>query len=278
MSVPEDYKNEKKLRSVFGDSVQRFWVTSNCKELAKKVRKRDRLAFRLERAQTKCIRDANAARMKAMKKVRKNTPNGCAIDTESVGSEEVWLQKVARPTYRPRWFGPKVDAILWWRSKLSSAIREVEEMQQRHRDGEAKYLSAVFVEFETQIQAQVALQTLSHHQPFHMTPRYIGIPPRQVVWSALNLSWSQRVIRKLVVRGGLGALVIFWSFPAAIVGAISNVTYLSSMIPFLKFIDKLPEVIKGVISGLLPSGALVLLMTLVPIICRSKCCKNSISF
>ena len=36
----------------------------------------------------------------------------------------------------------------------------------------------------------------------------------------------------------------------------------------VKFIDKLPDVIKGVIAGLLPAGALVLLMSLVPIICR----------
>ncbi|KAF7588892.1 hypothetical protein BBP40_005042 [Aspergillus hancockii] len=101
-----------------------------------------------------------------------------------------------------------------------------------------------------------------------MTPRFIGISPREVVWSALNLSWWQRIVRKFLVQGGIAALVIFWSIPSALVGTISNITYLSNMIPFLHWIDKLPEAIKGVIAGLLPSAALVLLMSLVPIICR----------
>jgi hypothetical protein len=148
--------------------------------------------------------------------------------------------------------------------------KEVEVLQRKHQDGDAKKLSAMFVEFGSQADAQIALQTLSHHQPFHMTPRFIGVAPGDVVWSALNLSWWQRIIRKFAVQGGLAALVIFWSFPAALVGTISNITYLSNIIPPLKFILKLPDFIKGAIEGLLPSAALVALMSLVPIICRSK--------
>lgn len=268
MNVPEDYKNEKKLRQVFGDSIQRIWITSDCKELEKKVAQRDKLALKLEKAETKCIRAANSTRLKALKKAQRSGSAGVTIDCEA-NAEEAWLHKVQRPMHRPQLFGPKVDSIYWWRSQLAQAIEEVERLQQKHRDREAKLLSAVFVEFETQSQAQVALQTLSHHQPFHMTPRFIGIPPKQVVWKALNLSWSQRVIRKFAVRGGIAALVIFWSFPAAMVGTISNITYLSQAIPFLHFINDLPEIIRSIIAGLLPSAALVMLMSLVPIICRS---------
>jgi calcium permeable stress-gated cation channel len=102
-----------------------------------------------------------------------------------------------------------------------------------------------------------------------MTPRFIGVAPNDVVWSALSLSWWQRIIRKFAVQGGLAAMVIFWSFPAALVGTISNITYLSKILPPLKFILKLPDFVKGAIEGLLPSAALVALMSLVPIICRS---------
>ena len=143
-------------------------------------------------------------------------------------------------------------------------------LQHKHKTGDAKYLSATFVEFQTQNDAQIALQTLSHHQPQHMTPRFIGISPKEVVWSALNLSWWQRVVRKFLIKGAIAALVVFWSIPAAIVGAISNVSYLTKILPFLSFINELPDVITGIIAGLLPSAALVLLMSLVPIICRCK--------
>lgn len=153
---------------------------------------------------------------------------------------------------------------------MAKINEEVRTLQHKHKTGDAKYLSATFVEFQTQNDAQIALQTLSHHQPQHMTPRFIGISPKEVVWSALNLSWWQRVVRKFVIKGGIAALVVFWSIPAAIVGAISNISYLTKILPFLSFINELPDVITGIIAGLLPSAALVLLMSLVPIICRCK--------
>jgi hypothetical protein len=265
MSVPPDYKNEKKLRHVFGDSIRRIWITSECEELRKKVNDRDDLAQQLEKAETKLIRNANSARMKLLEKGC--IPSDSSLDCENGVSE--FSYKVRRPTHRLGLFGKKVDSIRWLRNELATAADDVQSLQKKHMDGEAKHLSAVFIEFKCQADAQIALQTLSHHQPLHMTPRYIGIAPREVVWSALNLSWWQRIVRKFLVKGGIAALVIFWSIPSAIVGTISNITYLSKMIPFLGFIDKLPDTIKGIIAGLLPSAMISLLMALVPIICRS---------
>lgn len=267
MSVPEDYKSEKRLRQVFGESIRRIWITSDCKELGKKVEKRDKLAFKLETAETKYIRAANSTGLKIMKK-------GDASMQESFDCERhtpVWASTIRRPTRRLGFlgiFGKKVDAIRSLRSELKTTIEEVDVLQEEHKSGQAKQLSAVFIEFESQSDAQIALQTLSHHQPLHMTPRFIGISPKEVVWSALNISWWQRIMRKFAIKGGIAALIIFWSIPAAIVGLISNISYLTKLAPFLKFIDDLPDVIKGIIAGLLPSAALALLMSLVPIICR----------
>ncbi|EED24591.1 DUF221 domain protein, putative [Talaromyces stipitatus ATCC 10500] len=265
MSVPESYKSEKKLRQVFGDSIRRIWITSDCKELNKKVDERDKLAYRLERAEINLIRGANAARLKA-EAVRKKSGFNVCDDCEL--ADPLTDSKIKRPMHRANFFGKKVDSIQYYRSRLAVAIKEVEELQQKHRDGDAKYLTAVFVEFQTQSDAQVALQTLSHHQPMHMTPRYTGIAPREVIWSSLNLSWWQRIVRIFAVQGGIAALIIFWSIPAAIVGTISNVTYLANLIPFLGWLAHLPGFIEGVITGLLPSAALILLMSLVPPICR----------
>ncbi|RHZ54492.1 putative DUF221 domain protein [Aspergillus thermomutatus] len=264
MSVPEDYKNEPKLRQVFGDSIRRIWITSDCKELIQKVDKRDRLAYRLEKAETNLIRAANSARLKAFKN-GVITSDTC-LDCES--GAHIWRKKIRRPSHRVKLLGLKVDSIRWLRDELVKVSKEVEDLQEKHKNGEMQNLSALFIEFNSQSDAQIALQTLSHHQPLHMTPRFIGISPKEVVWSALNLSWWQRIVRKFAVKGGIAALVIFWSIPSAAVGAISNITYLTSLLPFLGFIDKLPSSLKGVIAGLLPSAALVLLMSLVPIICR----------
>ena len=56
--------------------------------------------------------------------------------------------------------------------------------------------------------------------------------------------------------------------PVAVVGAISNITYLVQVAPFLSFILKCPKVILGVITGLLPSIMLAVLMALLPIYLR----------
>ncbi|KAF9884927.1 hypothetical protein FE257_000918 [Aspergillus nanangensis] len=268
MSVPEGYKNEKTLRQVFGDSIRRIWITSDCKKLAKKVQEREQLAYRLESAETRLIRRANSARLKVLKKGSLSCETEC--DECEHGDNPSMYHGIRRPVHRTKFgfFGKKVDTINWLRARLWEVTEEVKELQQKHRDGEAKQLSAVFIEFDSQSDAQIALQTLSHHQPLHMTPRYTGIAPSEVVWSALNLSWWQRIVRRFMVQGGIAALVIFWSIPSALVGTISNITYLSDMVPFLGWIKDLPETIKGVISGLLPSAALVLLMSLVPPICR----------
>ncbi|KAL4961019.1 putative DUF221 domain protein [Aspergillus stella-maris] len=264
MSVPEDYKNEKKLRQVFGDTIRRVWITADCKELNGKVQKRDELARRLERLETKLIRSANSLRMKFIK--AGTLPCTDCADCESSGI--AMYHKVKRPTHRPKMFGEKVDSIRWLREELVNISKEIEGLQKRHQNGEAKLLSALFVEFNSQSDAQIALQTLSHHQPLHMTPRFTGISPDEVVWSALNLSWWQRIVRRFLVQGGIATMIIFWSIPSALVGIISNISYLSGEVPFLHWIDQLPEVIKGVIAGLLPAAALAMLMGLVPPICR----------
>ncbi|CAI7642781.1 unnamed protein product [Penicillium bialowiezense] len=264
MSVPDAYKNQDKIRQVFGHSIRRIWITSDCSKLDKMVAERDKLAEKLETAETKLIRGGNKARMRAIKKGEFSVET--CLDCES--SNPAWCHKVKRPTHRLKLFGKKVDSIHWYRAELVKRIEEVAVLQAKHQNNEATQLSAIFVEFDTQADAQVALQTLSHHQPFHMTPRFIGISPREVVWSALNLSWWQRIVRRFAVQGFLAALVIFWSFPAAIVGLISNITSICDLIPPLRFILKLPEFIKGAIEGLLPSAALAALMSLVPVICR----------
>lgn len=88
------------------------------------------------------------------------------------------------------------------------------------------------------------------------------------------LQWKN-VIKKPAVVKGLSAictafvwfLCIFWTIPVAVIGAISNINNLTSVVPFLSFIQDIPPVILGVVTGLLPVILLAVLMALVPIVC-----------
>jgi hypothetical protein len=74
------------------------------------------------------------------------------------------------------------------------------------------------------------------------------------------------MIRHILATIAIALLIIFWNVPVAIVGIISNVNYLTENVPFLAWINDIPSVILGVVTGLLPTILLAVLMALVPII------------
>lgn len=51
----------------------------------------------------------------------------------------------------------------------------------------------------------------------------------------------------------------------AVVGLISNINFLTETIPFLGFINSIPDVILGVVTGLLPVIMLAVLIAVLPI-------------
>ncbi|KAI9745605.1 MAG: hypothetical protein M1818_001139 [Claussenomyces sp. TS43310] len=273
ISVPAPYLDEGKLRKVFGTAVKNIWISGDTSDLDDLVEKRDKIAFKLEKAEVKLSQLANAARLKVLKEGDSHDEAApiTDADAESGSVAARWVSHKKRPTHRIGKFGligSKVDTINWCREQLAHLIPETEAAQEAYRSGKSKKIPAVFIEFFTQSEAQVAFQTLSHHQALHMAPRYIGINPQEVVWKSLKISWWQRVIRRYVVLGFIAALIIFWSIPVGFVGVISNINQLEKTFKWLAWLEKIPSVIMGVVTGLLPSVLLAVVMSLVPVVMR----------
>ncbi|KAI0390686.1 DUF221-domain-containing protein [Xylariaceae sp. FL0594] len=272
VSVPEYYLDKARLRKVFGESVKNIWITGDTKELDKLVKERDKVAMRLERAEVKLIKLANANRLKAIKKgtAEAEERQEAPLDAESGSLAARWVPVKKRPTHRLGFLGlvgKKVDTINWCRAQLETLIPEVEQSQASYTAGNYKKIGSVFVEFASQADAQSAYQVLAHHQALQMSPKYIGVTPDEIVWSALKVSWWQRVIRRFAVIGFISALIIFWAIPVGVIGIISNIASLERIF-FLQWIGKIPQVILGFVQGLLPSVLMAVLMSLVPIIMR----------
>ncbi|KAK2624505.1 hypothetical protein QTJ16_006455 [Diplocarpon rosae] len=271
-SVPDVYLDHAKLRKVFGDAVRRIWITGETEAVDELVEERDKVALKLEAAEVKLIKLANAERLKALKKgglTAEETPLGDG-DAESGSLAARWIPTKKRPTHKLGalgLFGEKVDSINWCRTRLETLIPQVEAAQASYLAGETKAVGSVFIEFVHQSDAQAAFQTLSHHQALHMSPRYIGINPNEVIWKSLTFPWWQKVIRQIAIVGFITALIVFWAIPVAFVGLVSNISYLMTY-SWLQWLDKIPSIIMGVVSGLLPSVALAILMSLVPVIMR----------
>lgn len=270
-AVPEEYLNEQKLRETLGSHAVRIWFPTDTSDLEELVDERTKAAMKLEGAETKLIKLANAARLKSLKKgaanhEEANTGIETAEEAETTGSVAArWLTPKQRPTHRLKFLiGKKVDTISWAREELQRLAPKIDEEQHKHRNGDATKVRAVFVEFDTLREAQAAYQSLTHHHILTMAPRFTGIHPMDVIWGNLKIKGWERFIRMAGTLAFVCALIIFWSIPVAIVGAISNINYLIETLPWLSFINNLPTVLLGLITGLLPVVLLALLMSLLP--------------
>ncbi|KAJ5051484.1 uncharacterized protein L3040_001260 [Drepanopeziza brunnea f. sp. 'multigermtubi'] len=273
--VPAEYHNQENLAALFGGSMRRSWLVTDCKELAEKVEERDKDAMKLESAEIKLVQTANKRRLKWEKKndSRKDAPAAPAdgADAEMAFPGARYMKDGDRPKHRlgkiPL-IGKKVDTITWCRSELKRLVPEVQNNQEIQRGFQGKLLPSVFVEFHTQHAAQAAYRRMTPKKAPNMYPRAISATPNEIIWSNLSITKSQRKMRKLATTTFIVLMIVFWSIPVAVVGAISNINYLTDKITFLEFINDIPPVILGVVTGLLPSVALAILMALVPIVCR----------
>lgn len=267
--VPDTYLNEERLRAIFENSAKRIWVTRDTKELDDLVEERTKVAMQLEKAEVKLLKLCNQERLKAIKKGAPAEKTPPAQDPESGSIAARWIPDKKRPSHR---LGPlglvgkKVDTIEWCREELQGLTPRIETAQGNYKALEPKAIPAVFIEFHTQSDAQAAFQVLAHHQPLHMIPKLIGVRPEEVIWKNLRLPWWQRVVRRYVVIAFIAVLIIFWAVPVAFVATISQISYLTSRFSWLAWINDIPHVVLGLITGLLPSVALAILMSLVPII------------
>lgn len=282
--VPDDYLDEARIRQMFSDSVRRVWLAGKTDKLDELVEQRDETAMRLEKAEVSLIKLANKARSKAAKAANKGaagTGHGhghdearadadADADAETGSIAARYVPDKKRPSHRLGFLGllgQKVDTIEWSRAELQRTVPEAEKAQAEWSAGAFDRVHAVFVEFRTQADAQAAYQVVTHHQALRMCPKFVGVKPEEVVWKSLSIPWWQVVIRRYAVYAFIAVLIIFWAIPVAIVGLISSVSTLKQL-PGLGWLDSIPKPILGVISGLLPSVALAILMSFVPVIMR----------
>jgi calcium permeable stress-gated cation channel len=263
MGLPKDHMDEKSLRHMFGSAVRRVWLVTDCSKLQDDVDERRKVALKLEGAEMKLIKQANAARLKSEKKNKDPETN------ESAGAEpKRWIDEKKRPKHRlmPQ-IWKKVDTINWSRGRLEELNRFVPQQQNEHLDLNHTKIPAAFIEFSNQVAAHDAFQSVGRESKTKFSPRYIGVLPSEVIWKNLGTSYSSRKIKIILATIVIWVMVIFWAIPVAFVGALSNINYLTNKVPFLSFINDIPKVVLGVVTGLLPVVLLAVLMALVPIFC-----------
>lgn len=265
-NVPGEYLTHQRLHRMFS-GVSQVWLVSDFTDLEERVDDVHKTALKLEGGEMKLIQ-------KAVKAAAKSKKGGGVEDQGRQPKPTSWnefLQSKDRPSHRLKLLvGRKVDTIDYGKDHLREILPEMQASQRSHIAGHEKLLGAVFIEFDTVAAAQTASAVAIHDKPATFVARQTGILPGEVIWKNLKMNSWDRSLRRGLATAFIFAMILFWSFPVAIVGIISNVNYLTANVPFLRWIDDIPQVILGLVTGLLPSVMLAVLMSLVPIICRRK--------
>ncbi|RYC63943.1 hypothetical protein CHU98_g2284 [Xylaria longipes] len=200
-------------------------------------------------------------------------------DQDGKAEWEKWIKRSKRPTHRlanfdftPGWLpglpflNKKVDTIYWCRKELARLNHEI-EMDQKNPE-RYPLMKSAFIQFNHQVAAHMACQSVIHHVPKHMAPRVVEISPTDVIWDNMAISWWSEWLRTAIVIAAVTGMIILWAFPVAFTGSISQLSSLINTFPWLGFLTKSPVIWKAAtaIAGVLPALLLALLLWLVPVV------------
>lgn len=267
LSASKDCLDERNLQRYFGDAAVRIWPVMDTGRLQSLVSSRDSAIEQLESAEMHLIRTINT---KARKEGR-GSPRQLN-DTPSYESLPQNLKKSFRPTHRIKTLpmGHQVDSIDWYRDQIREQEARITEARNSYKVADAEGAAAVFVEFKSLAAAQKAYQHVLSAGPLSFTPRYTGVSPAEVIWENLTIPPARRISNDGIATAAVVATIAFWFLPVAFVGAISNVSYLAEHYKWLGFLNRLPDAVIGLLTGLVPPLLTSMLSRYVPNIFRRK--------
>lgn len=253
--LPESAMTEADLRTFFPTATN-IWYARDYLKLEKLHKERAKLAKKYENALTSVLTKAVKMRNKCQKKSKPFPEPSDEINLYLKNGKK-------RPTHRLKFLiGKKVDTLDYGAERLGELNLEIKKAQGEHKTN--LQLPSVFIEFPSQLELQKAYQAIPYNPELKKCGRRSGIAPDDVVWENLSLTSTKRRTKKILANTVLTVTIIFWSIPVAVVGAISNINFITEKLKFLKFINNMPSALMGVITSLLPTVALAILMSLVP--------------
>ncbi|SSD60205.1 related to Phosphate metabolism protein 7 [Saccharomycodes ludwigii] len=256
----------------------------NYTKLSKLCKERNKTANKLENILNKVIRKSckihNKWSQKGILDKKLKERGGNADDFETyIGKRPSHKidNKILKFIPVPFFMGKSVDSIGYFSKKLFQLNKEISS-KQKSEDLATNFQrgGSCFIEFKTQYDAQKAYQgitsknkELSAGKNHDFDQALIGYSSQDIVWDNIDTTKAERYYRRIIGNIILCLMIIFWAVPVAVIGCISNINFLTDRVPFLRFINNMPDVIMGIITGLLPTILLALLMSLVPIFVRA---------
>lgn len=162
--------------------------------------------------------------------------------------------------------GQKVDTIEYCRKEVARLNSEIED-DQAHPE-RFPLMNSAFIQFNHQVAAHMACQSVAHHLPKQMAPRLVEIDPNDVIWDNMSIPWWSAYVRTGGVLAIVTGMIILWAIPVAFTSALSQIETAAKSFSFLHWIMSIPPWFRSVLQGVLPPALLGLLLFLLPLILR----------
>ena len=270
----------KEVCGMFPGGVRSMWTNRDLSTLLKKIQKRKKLVTMLEVAETKLLRKAITSshrqknltmELREVRSKRKGPLWNQYLDEKD--RDHIFLPLNGWTRIVP-FIGKRVDLIDHCLKQLARIEMDIEADQQElvdmeldHRDS-TKYprTRSAFIQFNTQIAAHMACQTLLHSSPFHILVQHVDASFCEIQWNSLSQTWRIRYARTGLIWIIMALLLLFWAIPVAFTGFLSQVTTLADSVPWLQWISDMPAWVSGSVQGVLPQLILSILTMVLPLI------------
>ncbi|SCW00638.1 LAFE_0C08636g1_1 [Lachancea fermentati] len=262
--LSSDLSNEAEIQKRFQNADNVVFAHDTTK-LQKLVEERAKSAKKLEGTINKVIKKSLKLRKKAEKKGNLEE----LIGNKPEDDLQTYIPQNKRPKHRlgknflPLIGSPKVDTLEYCDKQIGELNEKIKKKQEKWDTSDR--IGACFIEFKSQLDAQRAYQSAKYILDKGSYDKcLIGAAPEDLVWANMGLSKKVRKSKRAISNTVLTLTIIFWAIPVAVVGCISNINFLTDKVHFLRFINNMPDPLMGIITGILPTVALAVLMSLVP--------------
>ena len=241
LNAPPEACEEENLEEYFGSEAERSWPVLDTGDLEELVAKRSGSAFALEGAEMDLI----VAGVKRRKR-------GGASNARNTEEGQPLVSKADRPKKKkPPIFGSEFDPI----ERARNDIQELEETIEAHRSsssGNVPERAAIFVAFSSQAAAHRAYQKIEFPPKMPLEDRFLAVQPKEVLWSNLAMPVTKRLSKASLALVFVIVFTIFFSIPVGLIGTLSNIKVLANRYEWLSWLDDLPDVLLGLLTGFVP--------------------------
>lgn len=233
--------------------VDNVWNIYEYKDLERMISKFHALRNKLESLEVEYLRYENGFSSKIRKIIFTNKPLVLNLNPKLMITIPALSERVDSFEY----LCDEIKKIL---KEIDTAQREPLEREDRECD-DLLLGNTAFVHFKTPIQAAFMHQIILRENIEEMKCKIICLNPKDIIWDNIlkrDDSVSSQA-REIIIFLAYFAVTLSWVLPVAMVGSISQLPYLTALIPTVRWINKFPKFIKGFIAGILPSILLVFL-------------------